>query len=141
MKKNAKVASVSVQLEMKALWDEFNQLGTEMIVTKAGRSGRPSPAARLGPIHASGAGKRVGARPALSLRSPGSCDSRPVRGPRGGRGAGRLVEEPGRRVDPQREVGASSAHLQGTRQPAAPRGLQLFRGSSGLWLPRSAQAG
>lgn len=43
VKKNAKVASVSVQLEMKALWDEFNQLGTEMIVTKAGRSGRPSP--------------------------------------------------------------------------------------------------
>ncbi|XP_075404098.1 T-box transcription factor TBX10 [Tenrec ecaudatus] len=26
-----------VQLEMKALWEEFNQLGTEMIVTKAGR--------------------------------------------------------------------------------------------------------
>jgi hypothetical protein len=23
---------------MKALWDEFNELGTEMIVTKAGRS-------------------------------------------------------------------------------------------------------
>lgn len=43
MKKNPKVASVSVQLEMKALWDEFNQLGTEMIVTKAGRSGAPSP--------------------------------------------------------------------------------------------------
>uniref|UniRef100_G3UBV5 T-box transcription factor 1 n=1 Tax=Loxodonta africana TaxID=9785 RepID=G3UBV5_LOXAF len=37
VKKNVKVASVSVQLEMKALWDEFNQLGTEMIVTKAGR--------------------------------------------------------------------------------------------------------
>uniref|UniRef100_A0A2K5VTS3 T-box transcription factor 1 n=1 Tax=Macaca fascicularis TaxID=9541 RepID=A0A2K5VTS3_MACFA len=35
VKKNAKVAGVSVQLEMKALWDEFNQLGTEMIVTKA----------------------------------------------------------------------------------------------------------
>uniref|UniRef100_A0A8B9D5I9 T-box transcription factor 1 n=1 Tax=Anser cygnoides TaxID=8845 RepID=A0A8B9D5I9_ANSCY len=35
--KNPKVANVSVQLEMKALWDEFNQLGTEMIVTKAGR--------------------------------------------------------------------------------------------------------
>uniref|UniRef100_A0A8C9MNG0 T-box transcription factor 1 n=1 Tax=Serinus canaria TaxID=9135 RepID=A0A8C9MNG0_SERCA len=34
---NPKVANVSVQLEMKALWDEFNQLGTEMIVTKAGR--------------------------------------------------------------------------------------------------------
>lgn len=44
VKKNPKVASVSVQLEMKALWDEFNQLGTEMIVTKAGRSGAPSPA-------------------------------------------------------------------------------------------------
>ena len=26
-----------VQLEMKALWEEFNELGTEMIVTKAGR--------------------------------------------------------------------------------------------------------
>ncbi len=25
------------QLEMKALWDEFHELGTEMIVTKAGR--------------------------------------------------------------------------------------------------------
>ena len=25
------------QLEMKALWDEFDELGTEMIVTKAGR--------------------------------------------------------------------------------------------------------
>ncbi|KAK1340633.1 hypothetical protein QTO34_017023 [Cnephaeus nilssonii] len=43
VKKNAKVASVSVQLEVKALWDEFNQLGTEMIVTKAGRSECPSP--------------------------------------------------------------------------------------------------
>ena len=40
VKKNPKVANVSVQLEMKALWDEFNQLGTEMIVTKAGRSVR-----------------------------------------------------------------------------------------------------
>lgn len=37
MKKNPKVANINVQLEMKALWDEFNQLGTEMIVTKAGR--------------------------------------------------------------------------------------------------------
>ncbi|XP_041098071.1 T-box transcription factor TBX1-like [Polyodon spathula] len=36
-KKNPKVANINVQLEMKALWDEFNQLGTEMIVTKAGR--------------------------------------------------------------------------------------------------------
>ena len=26
-----------VHLEMKALWEEFNELGTEMIVTKAGR--------------------------------------------------------------------------------------------------------
>nr|XP_005577096.2 T-box transcription factor TBX10 [Macaca fascicularis] len=35
--KNPRVSSVTVQLEMKPLWEEFNQLGTEMIVTKAGR--------------------------------------------------------------------------------------------------------
>nr|XP_020736430.1 T-box transcription factor TBX10 [Odocoileus virginianus texanus] len=35
--KNPRVSSVTVQLEMKALWEEFNHLGTEMIVTKAGR--------------------------------------------------------------------------------------------------------
>lgn len=35
--KNPRVSSVTVQLEMKTLWEEFNQLGTEMIVTKAGR--------------------------------------------------------------------------------------------------------
>ena len=35
--KNPCVSGVTVQLEMKALWEEFNQLGTEMIVTKAGR--------------------------------------------------------------------------------------------------------
>lgn len=34
---HAKLASVSCQLEMKSLWDEFDELGTEMIVTKAGR--------------------------------------------------------------------------------------------------------
>ena len=28
---------VTAQLEMKSLWDEFDELGTEMIVTKAGR--------------------------------------------------------------------------------------------------------
>lgn len=38
--KNPRVSSVMVQLEMKPLWEEFNQLGTEMIVTKAGRYGR-----------------------------------------------------------------------------------------------------
>lgn len=32
-----KIAHVSAQLEMKQLWDEFDELGTEMIVTKAGR--------------------------------------------------------------------------------------------------------
>jgi len=32
-----KLANVTANLEMKALWDEFNELGTEMIVTKAGR--------------------------------------------------------------------------------------------------------
>uniref|UniRef100_A0A8C4XBH1 T-box domain-containing protein n=1 Tax=Erpetoichthys calabaricus TaxID=27687 RepID=A0A8C4XBH1_ERPCA len=35
--KSLKVANIVVQLEMKGLWDKFNQLGTEMIVTKAGR--------------------------------------------------------------------------------------------------------
>lgn len=34
---HAKLANVSCQLEMKSLWDEFDELGTEMIVTKAGR--------------------------------------------------------------------------------------------------------
>lgn len=28
---------VKANIEMKTLWDEFNELGTEMIVTKAGR--------------------------------------------------------------------------------------------------------
>ncbi len=32
-----KLESVVAHLEMKPLWDEFNELGTEMIVTKAGR--------------------------------------------------------------------------------------------------------
>jgi hypothetical protein len=35
---HAKLTGVNASLEMKALWDEFNELGTEMIVTKAGRS-------------------------------------------------------------------------------------------------------
>lgn len=34
---SGKVASVEARLEMKPLWDEFHSLGTEMIVTKAGR--------------------------------------------------------------------------------------------------------
>ena len=34
---NTKLWSVKASLEMKCLWDEFNELGTEMIVTKAGR--------------------------------------------------------------------------------------------------------
>nr|XP_033775706.1 T-box transcription factor TBX1-like [Geotrypetes seraphini] len=37
VQKNVRVSGVSVQLEMKTLWEEFNRLGTEMIVTKAGR--------------------------------------------------------------------------------------------------------
>lgn len=32
-----KLLNVSAHLEMKSLWDEFDELGTEMIVTKAGR--------------------------------------------------------------------------------------------------------
>lgn len=34
---HSKLSGVNASLEMKALWDEFNELGTEMIVTKAGR--------------------------------------------------------------------------------------------------------
>lgn len=113
VKKNAKVASVSVQLEMKALWDEFNQLGTEMIVTKAGRSGcpphcpRPSPrgpglgqrasvrSTRVGPTSGVGARPRhlrppLGASWLLVLRRPGSGDSRPAYGAGPGDGAGSL---------------------------------------------------
>lgn len=33
-----KLLNTGTALEMKPLWDEFNELGTEMIVTKAGRS-------------------------------------------------------------------------------------------------------
>lgn len=36
---NEKLWAVRGCLEMKCLWDEFNELGTEMIVTKAGRYG------------------------------------------------------------------------------------------------------
>lgn len=35
--KAPQVSGVKVQLEMHALWQQFDQLGTEMIVTKAGR--------------------------------------------------------------------------------------------------------
>lgn len=35
--KAPQVSGVRVQLEMQALWLQFDQLGTEMIVTKAGR--------------------------------------------------------------------------------------------------------
>jgi hypothetical protein len=31
------LAHIRVELEMKSLWEEFHSLGTEMIVTKAGR--------------------------------------------------------------------------------------------------------
>ena len=32
-----KLSPIKVSIESKSLWDEFDQLGTEMIVTKAGR--------------------------------------------------------------------------------------------------------
>lgn len=35
--KAPQVSGVRVQLEMHTLWQQFDQLGTEMIVTKAGR--------------------------------------------------------------------------------------------------------
>jgi len=38
-----KLLGVGAQLEMKSLWDEFDSLGTEMIVTKAGRYSILSP--------------------------------------------------------------------------------------------------
>jgi hypothetical protein len=34
---NPKLSAIKVNIESKALWDEFDHLGTEMIVTKAGR--------------------------------------------------------------------------------------------------------
>lgn len=34
---SSKLSNVRITLEMKCLWEEFNDLGTEMIVTKAGR--------------------------------------------------------------------------------------------------------
>ncbi|KAI2795904.1 T-box transcription factor tbx1 [Blomia tropicalis] len=39
---NQKLWPVKACLEMKCLWDEFNELGTEMIVTKAGRRAFPT---------------------------------------------------------------------------------------------------
>lgn len=109
VKKNAKVASVSVQLEMKALWDEFNQLGTEMIVTKAGRSGRPSLA--VGRPSLEGPASGAGIRPASLLRGPGSGDSR--LGNRR-RGQGRSMESwspPAAPGHPWPEAGAGSVLL------------------------------
>nr|SJX71985.1 T-box transcription factor TBX1/10-1 [Nematostella vectensis] len=41
------LAHVRVELEMKSLWDEFHSLGTEMIVTKAGRRMFPTFQVRL----------------------------------------------------------------------------------------------
>ena len=41
------IPDLQVQLEMKALWEEFNELGTEMIVTKAGRRMFPTFQMRL----------------------------------------------------------------------------------------------
>lgn len=42
-----KLINVTATLEMKALWDEFNELGTEMIVTKAGRRMFPTYQVRI----------------------------------------------------------------------------------------------
>ncbi|KAG1714056.1 T-box transcription factor TBX1 [Nymphon striatum] len=42
-----KLVTVGACLEMKQLWDEFNELGTEMIVTKAGRRMFPTCQVRL----------------------------------------------------------------------------------------------
>ena len=37
MQKNDKIKNIEANLQMKSLWKEFNELGTEMIVTKPGR--------------------------------------------------------------------------------------------------------
>lgn len=44
---HARLSSVVGHLEMKPLWEEFNELGTEMIVTKAGRRMFPTFQMRL----------------------------------------------------------------------------------------------
>ena len=44
---HSRLASALGQLEMKPLWEEFNELGTEMIVTKAGRRMFPTFQMRL----------------------------------------------------------------------------------------------
>ena len=44
---SAALATASAVLEMKNLWDEFHSLGTEMIVTKAGRRMFPTFQVRL----------------------------------------------------------------------------------------------
>uniref|UniRef100_A0A8C3RW62 T-box transcription factor 10 n=1 Tax=Chelydra serpentina TaxID=8475 RepID=A0A8C3RW62_CHESE len=50
-RKNQHVSNVSVQLEMRSLWEEFNSLGTEMIVTKAGRRMFPTFQVKLSGLH------------------------------------------------------------------------------------------
>ncbi|XP_022194884.1 T-box transcription factor TBX1-like isoform X2 [Nilaparvata lugens] len=45
--KHPALSNVGATLEMKALWEEFNDLGTEMIVTKAGRRMFPTFQVRL----------------------------------------------------------------------------------------------
>uniref|UniRef100_UPI00358F95AD T-box transcription factor TBX1-like n=1 Tax=Myxine glutinosa TaxID=7769 RepID=UPI00358F95AD len=46
--KSPQVVAIHAHLEMKPLWEEFHQLGTEMIVTKAGRRMFPTFQVRLG---------------------------------------------------------------------------------------------
>lgn len=140
VKKNAKVASVSVQLEMKALWDEFNQLGTEMIVTKAGRSGRPSLAVGRPSAEGPASGAGWGGKAGFSAPGPGSRDSRLGKRRRGqGRrvGAGSPPASPGH---PRPEAGGRLSSS-GPRQQADPSGSRLFRGDSRLWFPSSVHPG
>ncbi|XKL67016.1 hypothetical protein PGB90_010436 [Kerria lacca] len=44
---HSKLTNITATLEMKQLWEEFNELGTEMIVTKAGRRMFPTFQVRL----------------------------------------------------------------------------------------------
>ncbi|KAF1573805.1 UNVERIFIED_CONTAM: T-box transcription factor TBX10, partial [Eudyptes robustus] len=51
--KNRRVCHAAARLEMGSLWEEFNRLGTEMIVTKAGSGAEPPPPPHRYAFHSS----------------------------------------------------------------------------------------
>lgn len=149
VKKNAKVASVGAQLEMKALWDEFNQLGTEMIVTKAGRSGRPPPCPRPCPRGAARSDPREWGRERGGGRGPATCGALGAAGPFAQHGPGssdgRAAGRPAPPAAPGRREQGQAPSTPGWEKAVASRGLASqpvpsgFRrnGNSSRWLPSS----